>query len=178
MSDQLTKLLDVMDHYETLHGKPPAYLRLTQEEYKKFLLVAQPLLIAAAASDGSIRLRGVPILCGDEPVPTPKPDMIKHPPHYNSHPSGVECRTIVQEFPFNIGTAIKHLWRAGLKPGSPTLVDLEKAKQYINFEIERITKQQDKELAQAEPPPFRRDLGIAGGSVEPGLLVSNSEHRT
>ncbi len=64
--------------------------------------------------------------------------LVDHPDHYNDHPSGVECITIIQHFTFNVGTAIKHLWRAGLKPGATTLEDLKKAKAYIDFEIGRI----------------------------------------
>ena len=65
-------------------------------------------------------------------------DDVVHPWHYNVHPSGVECITIIQEFTFNIGAAVKHLWRAGLKGG--TLKDLRKAAQYIEFEIARLEK--------------------------------------
>jgi hypothetical protein len=65
-------------------------------------------------------------------------DPVNHPPHYNAHPSGIECITIVEHFNFNIGNAIKYLWRQGLKANS--LEDLEKAVWYINREIERRTK--------------------------------------
>ena len=44
----------------------------------------------------------------------PKPDTI-NPDHYKSHPSGVECIQITEHFNFNIGNAIKYLWRVGLK---------------------------------------------------------------
>jgi hypothetical protein len=64
-------------------------------------------------------------------------DAIEHPSHYNSHPSGVECITIVQHFEFNIGNAIKYLWRAGLKESSSYEEDLLKARQYIDFELAR-----------------------------------------
>lgn len=64
-------------------------------------------------------------------------DIIDHPPHYNQHPSGVECIEIVQHFDFNIGCAIKHLWRAGLKDGMSYKKDLEKAAKYIEFELKR-----------------------------------------
>jgi hypothetical protein len=67
--------------------------------------------------------------------------MVEHPPHYNSHPFGVECLSIAQEFNFNLGNVIKYVWRAGLKSADP-LQDLLKAKQYIQFEIERITSGQ------------------------------------
>jgi hypothetical protein len=43
------------------------------------------------------------------------PDTVNHPPHYNDHPSGVECIAIVEHFTFNVGNAVKYLWRAGLK---------------------------------------------------------------
>jgi hypothetical protein len=63
---------------------------------------------------------------------------IKHPKHYNSHPSGVECLTIVRHMNFNLGNAIKYIWRAGLKGGkSKRLEDLEKARFYLDDEIKR-----------------------------------------
>jgi len=68
-------------------------------------------------------------------------EFVNHPKHYNKHPSGVECIDIIQWFPFNIGTAIKHLWRANNKPGVDIIQDLEKAKQYIEFEIKRLGSQ-------------------------------------
>jgi hypothetical protein len=64
-----------------------------------------------------------------------QPDMVNHPPHYNAHPSGVECITIVEHLPFNIGSAIKYLWRCGLK--GDEIEDLRKAAWYVNREIER-----------------------------------------
>lgn len=67
-------------------------------------------------------------------------ETVAHPPHYNQHPSGVECITIIQHYGYNIGAAIKHLWRAGLKPGAATIEDLRKARQYIDYEIARLEK--------------------------------------
>lgn len=62
-------------------------------------------------------------------------DNVNHPKHYNSHPSGVECITIVEHMGFNVGNAMKYLWRAGLKPDTSAVEDLEKAKWYIEREI-------------------------------------------
>lgn len=63
-------------------------------------------------------------------------DAVNHPAHYTSHPSGVECITITEHFGFNVGNAIKYLWRAGLK--SPDAKqDLEKALWYVQREIDR-----------------------------------------
>jgi len=62
-------------------------------------------------------------------------DKVNHPKHYTSHPSGVECITVVEHIGFNIGNAIKYLWRAGLK--GDELEDLKKAKWYVEREIQR-----------------------------------------
>ena len=61
----------------------------------------------------------------------PKPDPINHPPHYTQHPSGVECITITEHYNFNVGNAIKYLWRAGLKDGTDAASDLRKAAWYV-----------------------------------------------
>lgn len=60
-------------------------------------------------------------------------DPVNHPPHYTSHPSGVECITITEHMSFNLGNAVKYIWRADLKDN--TIEDLEKASWYINREI-------------------------------------------
>lgn len=65
-------------------------------------------------------------------------DAINHPAHYNDHPSGVECITVAEHFNFNVGNAIKYLWRAWLKGGA--IEDLRKAAWYVNREIERVQK--------------------------------------
>lgn len=66
-------------------------------------------------------------------------DPVQRPKHYNSHPSGVECITITRHLTFNIGNAIKYLWRAGLKDA--LVQDLEKAVWYIQDEIVRLKGQ-------------------------------------
>lgn len=63
-------------------------------------------------------------------------DSVEHPAHYTSHPSGVECITVTEAFNFNIGNAVKYLWRAGLK--GDAMEDLRKAEWYIRREISRI----------------------------------------
>ena len=66
-----------------------------------------------------------------------QPDPINHPLHYTQHPSGVECITITEHYNFNVGNAIKYLWRAGLKDGADATDDLRKAAWYVQREIER-----------------------------------------
>ncbi len=62
-------------------------------------------------------------------------DNVNHPKHYNSHPSGVECITVVEHMNFNVGNAIKYLWRSDHKNG---LEDLKKARWYVDREIQRL----------------------------------------
>lgn len=62
-------------------------------------------------------------------------DAVNHPDHYNAHPAGIECIDVVEHLPFNVGNAIKYLWRAGLK--GDELEDLRKAAWYVQREIER-----------------------------------------
>jgi len=59
-----------------------------------------------------------------------------HPKHYKEHPSGVECIDIAEHFGFNLGNAIKYIWRAGLKGDS--LEDLKKAEWYLKRQIKNI----------------------------------------
>ena len=65
---------------------------------------------------------------------------VDHPPHYNSHPSGVECIDIIEHMTFNVGSSMKYLWRHGLKPSASSIEDLKKAAWYANREIERLSK--------------------------------------
>lgn len=67
---------------------------------------------------------------------TQRNSKVDRPPHYTAHPSGVECIQITEQMNFNIGNAIKYLWRSDLKNG---IEDLEKARWYINREIVRQT---------------------------------------
>lgn len=64
-------------------------------------------------------------------------DWVYHPPHYTSHPSGVECIDITEHLNFCIGNAVKYLWRVDDK-GDP-IENLRKARFYIDREITRRT---------------------------------------
>lgn len=61
-------------------------------------------------------------------------DPVASPKHYR-HPSGIECIQITEHMNFNLGNALKYLWRCDSK-GAP-IEDLQKAIWYINREIER-----------------------------------------
>lgn len=68
-------------------------------------------------------------------------DPVSHPPHYTGHPSGVECIQITEHMNFCRGNAVKYIWRAGEKGNE--VQDLEKAKWYIQREIDRLKKAVD-----------------------------------
>ena len=63
-------------------------------------------------------------------------EQVNHPKHYTSHPSGVECIEITEHMSFNLGNAIKYIWRASIK--GKEIEDLRKAKWYVDREIRRL----------------------------------------
>lgn len=73
-----------------------------------------------------------------------KKDNVNHPKHYTSDPSGIECIDVTRHRNFNIGNAIKYLWRAGLKEDKDRKIidkqveDLNKAVWYLVDEIHRL----------------------------------------
>lgn len=73
-----------------------------------------------------------------------KNDNVNHPKYYTSDPSGIECIDITRHRNFNIGNAIKYLWRAGLKEDKDRKLidkqveDLNKAVWYLVDEIHRL----------------------------------------
>jgi hypothetical protein len=75
---------------------------------------------------------------------------VNHPKHYNSHPSGIECIDVVEHMGFNLGNAIKYIWRADEKGKS--LEDLNKACWYITREIEKREKKLERIKDTFRPP--------------------------
>lgn len=68
-------------------------------------------------------------------------DVVNHPSHYTSHPSGIECLEITRNLPFSLGNAIKYLWRAGLKGGAEKRIeDWKKAEFYLQDHQNNIGK--------------------------------------
>jgi len=62
-------------------------------------------------------------------------DPVNQPAHYTQHPSGVECIEIAEHMDFNLGNALKYIWRADLK--GDAIEDLEKAQWYIRRELKK-----------------------------------------
>ena len=63
-----------------------------------------------------------------------------NPDHYQQHPAGVECVDVAEHFGYNLGNAIKYIWRHGRKPGADVIEDLQKAAWFINREIDRVAR--------------------------------------
>lgn len=62
-------------------------------------------------------------------------DVVSHPKHYTSHPSGIECIEITEHMGFCLGNAFKYITRLGLK--DDIAQDLRKAVWYIDREIDK-----------------------------------------
>jgi len=65
-------------------------------------------------------------------------DPVNHPKHYTQHPSGIECIQITEHMGFNLGNAVKYIWRADLKHDA--IEDLKKALWYLDREIKKRAK--------------------------------------
>lgn len=68
-------------------------------------------------------------------------DLINHPPHYTQGAAKcacgrtIECIDITRHLSFNLGNAIKYIWRCDWKGNS--IEDLKKAVFYLNDEIRK-----------------------------------------
>ena len=64
-------------------------------------------------------------------------DIINHPAHYTGVTAGIECIDIARHLNFQLGNALKYVWRAGKKGGSDMeLEDLKKALWYLQDSIQ------------------------------------------
>lgn len=86
-----------------------------------------------------------------EQVQSGSHDPVNSPTHYTDGPpcdhcgKTIECITITRRLSFNVGNAVKYLWREGKK--GDAIEDLRKAAWYIADEIKRRT---------ANPPAYQR----------------------
>jgi hypothetical protein len=70
-------------------------------------------------------------------------DRVKHPEHYTNSNAicktcgvKIECIDITTHMNFNLGNAVKYIWRLDLKTEDPC-EDIRKAIQYLEFELKR-----------------------------------------
>ena len=102
---------------------------------------------------------------------------VEHPDYYNKHPSGIECIEIVRHCNFNIGNAIKYLFRCGLKDDNPQTQDLRKAMFYIQDEINRLEGKYEVNKEEKEVPVLKKtgfdtgDIYYIDGGKPAGVVV-------
>ena len=71
------------------------------------------------------------------------------PEYYKAHPRGIECIEVSSQLSFDLGNAIKYLWRAGQKPGEGYVRDLKKAEWYIRFAMINAVPHQEQPVGKA-----------------------------
>lgn len=82
--------------------------------------------------------------CAERPLSAPHPvaaamvDLVNHPSHYTS--GKIETWDFIVDKGLNFlrGNVVKYLVRAGIKDANTELQDLEKARAYLDREIQRI----------------------------------------
>lgn len=68
-------------------------------------------------------------------------DNVSHPPHYaNGWSNGAEVIDLTEHLSFCAGNVVKYVCRAGRKDPCKYAEDLEKARWYLDREIERVKR--------------------------------------
>jgi hypothetical protein len=75
-------------------------------------------------------------------------DPVNHPSHYTSSDAKcqecgheIECIDITETMGFNLGNAVKYIWRCDLKKDA--IEDLKKARWYLDREIQKRLHDED-----------------------------------
>lgn len=81
----------------------------------------------------------------------PAHDAVNHPAHYNQL-KGVECIDVIEGLGlgYHLGNCLKYLWRAGLKEGQPALLDLHKARWFLDRYIRRLEEKERRQEEEAD----------------------------
>lgn len=113
-------------------------------------------------------------------------DNVNHPSHYTQGPvhdrcgEVVECITVTEGMNFNVGNAVKYLWRHDAKDnGANALQDLEKARWYITREIERRqyeAARNEPELPLEDDVKPAKDFTVTMGAFRPRAAASGHTH--
>ena len=110
----------------------PAYVYIVKSKHAKKALKGPPPSKTKAVDEIAVPLGTTPV------IKVNIPDMVNHPPHYTV--GGIETLDFIEAkgLGYNLGNAVKYISRAEYK--SNKLEDLEKARFYLNREIEKQTK--------------------------------------
>lgn len=68
-------------------------------------------------------------------------EQVNHPNHYGGENNPYEAIKVIDawELNFNLGNTVKYIARAGKKDANKTIQDLQKAKWYLQREIDKLT---------------------------------------
>jgi hypothetical protein len=79
---------------------------------------------------------------------TDKPDMVNHPPHYTNAPAKcsscghpIQCIDITRHMGFNLGNAVKYIWRVAFGGKLDDVEDLGKSRFYVSDEIAKRVRE-------------------------------------
>lgn len=164
-------MVDVNDF--ELHPEEIAKVDNYSEDFKNFVRMSEENILGMMAATESVIESMVKTKfyseedsrgeTSDEAIPD---DPIHHPKHY-THYKGLEVIQLTEQMNFNRGNAVKYIARAGVKDQSKEIEDLEKAKWYIQREIDRVSEDSE----EGESP--RRDPNTPHSIIqdmEDGLL--------
>src|SRR6185436_5413661 len=122
----------IIQHPASLYERK-ALVKAVHDDYVAAVLAGELLSTEVCINHSDYLLDGP-----GKPETTKPKEAVDHPKQYNSHPSGVECIDIIEHMHFNVGSAIKYLWRAEFK--GEHLQDMKKAAWYCQREYERLSK--------------------------------------
>jgi hypothetical protein len=98
---------------------------------------------------------------------------VNHPPHYNAHPA-CEAVDLCEELSFNLGNAVKYLWRAGQK--GDRVEDIRKAIWYLERESERNSQSiKDGELCSEPTDQRERSLRDSFSTHIPATIPGHAK---
>ena len=103
------------------------------------------------------------VFAGDKQPPV---DLVNHPPHYKTHPHGLECIEVTEHMNFCTGNTVKYIWRAGEK--GDAIQDLEKALWYLKREIKR------RKMTNDQTTTFRSESVVYDPKIVKTLTGSSS----
>ena len=71
-----------------------------------------------------------------------KKEAVEHPAHYGGKDNQYEAIKVIEawDLNFSLGNVLKYINRSGKKSDNP-LEDLQKAAQYLGFEIDRLERE-------------------------------------
>lgn len=81
-------------------------------------------------------------------------DFVNHPQHYGGEGNPYEHHRVVRAWglDYHCGIATKHIARAGKKPGSDEIEDLEKAVTYLRLKIQLLREEETaRQLSEPQP---------------------------